>query len=61
MDINLSLCELSRRGEKTQPLDYDFKLGDGKIGSDLGEGAEKAEEDILRGSAFIYCSCKLMV
>lgn len=43
MDINLSLCELSRRGEKTQPLDYDFKLGDGKIGSDLGEEAEKAD------------------
>lgn len=21
-------------GEKTQPLDYDFKLGDGKIGLD---------------------------
>lgn len=43
MDISLSLCELSRRGEKTQPLDYDFKLGDGKIDSDLGEGAEKAD------------------
>lgn len=43
MDINLSLCEVSRRGEKTQPLDYDFKLGDGKIGSDLGEGAEKTD------------------
>lgn len=43
MDINLSLCELSRRGEKTQPLDYDFKLGDGKIGLDRDKGAEKAD------------------